>query len=239
MGKMRMDELYGSRISKARKARGMNQEDVASLMGVSGAAVSQWENGQTKPRDFKRLAALLGVTEVWLTDGVGDVDFKFEGSDELATSDVTHTVLMASRVDTSTGKAIPLILLVQPSKGNVITMRKPTETKARRFVHSMFPCGDNSFAVQIVDNANEPDLQVGDRCVFDPSIDIVPKDFIVAELTESGDQLIRQIVFGENGEVILQAASGGWPLYRFTAEEWPIRVKVLGVMSEHSRPRRA
>lgn len=39
-----MNETIGSRISKYRKAKGMTQEELANIMGVSSQAVSKWEN---------------------------------------------------------------------------------------------------------------------------------------------------------------------------------------------------
>lgn len=112
------------------------------------------------------------------------------------------------------------------------------EVTPRRFVCSMYPCGQKSFCIEIQDRANDPDLSPGDRCVFDPELDIVPFDFIVVAM-DGGHAVVSQVVFGTNGDVILRATNDGWPSYRFTAEEWASRVEVLGVMTEHSRPRRA
>ena len=47
-----------------RERRDVSQLDVAKAIGVSGAAVSQWENDERVPRDetlFLKLAAYLGV----------------------------------------------------------------------------------------------------------------------------------------------------------------------------------
>ena len=47
-----------------RKAKGLTQEQLAKLLGVTQGAVAQWENGLTHPafNMLPRLAAALGVT---------------------------------------------------------------------------------------------------------------------------------------------------------------------------------
>jgi len=47
----------GARMRDARSRAGLTQEQLASMVGVTGSAVSQWENGQTMP-DLKPIIAL-------------------------------------------------------------------------------------------------------------------------------------------------------------------------------------
>ena len=51
-------------ITECREAKGMTQEQLAKLLGVTQGAVSQWENGLTHPafNMLPRLADVLGVT---------------------------------------------------------------------------------------------------------------------------------------------------------------------------------
>lgn len=44
-----MKETLGARIAAIRKEKGLTQEDFAQRLGVSGQAVSKWENDQTCP----------------------------------------------------------------------------------------------------------------------------------------------------------------------------------------------
>jgi transcriptional regulator with XRE-family HTH domain len=55
-----------------RERRDVTQRDVAVGVGVSGAAVSQWEAGQRVPKeeDVRKLAAYFGVTPAYLRYGV-------------------------------------------------------------------------------------------------------------------------------------------------------------------------
>lgn len=59
-----MENTIGKRIALLRKQRGLTQEDLAERMGVSGQAVSKWENDLSCP-DIALLSELsktLGVT---------------------------------------------------------------------------------------------------------------------------------------------------------------------------------
>lgn len=59
-----MDSTIGKRIATLRKDKGLKQEDLAQMLGVSGQAVSKWENDLTCPDIslLPQLAKILGVT---------------------------------------------------------------------------------------------------------------------------------------------------------------------------------
>jgi transcriptional regulator with XRE-family HTH domain len=64
----------GERLEKARKDRGLKQEDMAAILGVSPATVSNWENGARMPRQGQielvhRWAEETDVDETWLAFG--------------------------------------------------------------------------------------------------------------------------------------------------------------------------
>ena len=69
-----MNETIGSRISKYRRAKGMTQEELAGLMGVSSQAVSKWENDQSCPdiSALPQLGKILGITTDELLTGKSD-----------------------------------------------------------------------------------------------------------------------------------------------------------------------
>ena len=65
----------GKRVRHARVSVGMTQDELGRQVGVSDAAINQYEAGRNLPR-LKRLEAIagvLGVTTAWLLDG-GDPD---------------------------------------------------------------------------------------------------------------------------------------------------------------------
>jgi transcriptional regulator with XRE-family HTH domain len=76
---------FGKRVRQARFAlsartgRQVTQAEIAQQLGLSGAAVGQWENGTKEPTlaTIEGLARALDVSVAWLAFGVGsaaDVD---------------------------------------------------------------------------------------------------------------------------------------------------------------------
>lgn len=66
-----MNTTIGSRIAALRKAKNLKQEELAEMLGVSGQAVSKWENDQNCPDIslLPQLAKILGVTVDELLSG--------------------------------------------------------------------------------------------------------------------------------------------------------------------------
>jgi transcriptional regulator with XRE-family HTH domain len=54
----------GERIAAWRKAKGLTQREVAETVGVTPAAIYQWEDGTTKPglSHLENFVQLLGIT---------------------------------------------------------------------------------------------------------------------------------------------------------------------------------
>jgi transcriptional regulator with XRE-family HTH domain len=73
-----MSKAVGDRIAQARREMAVRERrdirpvDVARAVGVSGAAVSEWEAGKAVPRDelMRKLADYLGVTPEFLRYGI-------------------------------------------------------------------------------------------------------------------------------------------------------------------------
>lgn len=69
-----MNETIGNRIAKFRKVKGLTQEELASMLGVSSQAVSKWENDASCP-DISLLPQLcrtLGISTDELLTGRND-----------------------------------------------------------------------------------------------------------------------------------------------------------------------
>lgn len=63
----------GDRIKQVRLQRGMRQGELARKVGVSQATLSQLEsNGSQSTKVIAKLAAVLGVSAYWLSEGRGD-----------------------------------------------------------------------------------------------------------------------------------------------------------------------
>src|SRR5438309_7739650 len=61
----------GERIRRARRDRGMTQEALAQMVGVSRSAVAQWETDRSGQvgGNLSRIAMALGVSAGYLLDG--------------------------------------------------------------------------------------------------------------------------------------------------------------------------
>ncbi len=70
-----MNTSIGKRIAGLRKDKGLKQETLAEMLGVSGQAVSKWENDQTYPDIslLPQLARILGVTVDELLSGKHEI----------------------------------------------------------------------------------------------------------------------------------------------------------------------
>ena len=68
---------FGERLKTARLNKNMNQKDLADLMGMKQASISQFENGQRlpTPANIKKLASILNISP---TDLTGESEGKFE-----------------------------------------------------------------------------------------------------------------------------------------------------------------
>lgn len=57
-------ETMGDRIKQIRENRGLDQKDVAAIVGVTAASISMWESGTTtgiRPENFMRFCAYFNV----------------------------------------------------------------------------------------------------------------------------------------------------------------------------------
>lgn len=63
-----------------RKSKGMTQDDLAKVAGVSRGAVSQWEGGFSEPRmkAVQRIADYFGIRKSDLIEDLPGVDSTFE-----------------------------------------------------------------------------------------------------------------------------------------------------------------
>lgn len=66
-------KMLGSRIVEAREAANLTPAELSRKVGISRAAVAQWEMGETEPSaaNLRKVANILGVTLEWLGQGRG------------------------------------------------------------------------------------------------------------------------------------------------------------------------
>lgn len=63
----------GDRAKETRNELGLSQKEVARRVGFSQATLSDLENNNSfSTKEVARLAAVLGVSPIWLTEGKGE-----------------------------------------------------------------------------------------------------------------------------------------------------------------------
>ena len=65
-------ETLGDRIRQLRESRNLSQDQLGSAIGISGAAIAQWETGATKnprPDHILRCCAYFGADPYWVVFG--------------------------------------------------------------------------------------------------------------------------------------------------------------------------
>jgi transcriptional regulator with XRE-family HTH domain len=81
------NKATGQRIRLARKWAGLNQDEVATRMGLSRASVSNWELGQgIKRENLVGFAQVAGVSAEWLLTGEPTLAPKGEKASDPATA---------------------------------------------------------------------------------------------------------------------------------------------------------
>ena len=76
-----MPENIGQHIRQARKAKGITQDRLASLMYVSRQTVSSWENARTQP-DYETLQKLASLLDINLAQVFGAAETEEDGASD-------------------------------------------------------------------------------------------------------------------------------------------------------------
>ena len=103
-----MKETFGQRFSRLRKQRGLTQEELGEKVGLSGQAVSKWENDASMP-DVSLLVELSEILGVSLDELLGKQQPITRVVPEGERKDVNDLVLKI-RVDSSDGDKVTVNL---------------------------------------------------------------------------------------------------------------------------------
>ncbi|ORM57864.1 LexA family transcriptional regulator [Pantoea rodasii] len=176
-------ESAGERIRSRRKTLKLTQQVVASGIGVSHVAVSQWEKDETVPRgeNLLRLAELLQCTAAWIIDGDGEV--------------------FAAPLRVSDVSTLPLISLTQAAEW-LQEQRLVIQQQATRFLYSDIKLSDRALAITLEDSAMQPDYRPGDTLIFDPAVVPQPGDVVLARVNGVVQVRIYRLLAEQHDEQI-------------------------------------
>lgn len=169
------------RIRSVREEKGWTQTQLGDAVGVSRAAVSQWENGETKglkPENLVKTSEVLGVNVKWLATGKGPM--RDNGVNDIATEYAPG--LKQVPPDT---RRIPVISYIQAGDPKRVIDDYSlgqgfTTIGIDQDMDSTL--GPNAFALQIEGESMLPDFKPGDLVIVDPESSVRPGDIVVAKI---------------------------------------------------------
>lgn len=122
-----MKETFGQRFSRLRKQIGLTQEELAEKFGISGQAVSKWENDASMP-DISILPELSDVLGVSINELLG----KEENRTRLIPAEErkdTNDLVLKVRVDSADGDKVTVNLPMGLVKAGIrMSMKMPMVT---------------------------------------------------------------------------------------------------------------
>ena len=195
-------EKVGERIRRARRTKGLTMAALAKCIGRSVQAVQQWEVGQNDP-GLERLLELsrhLDVDPFELITGVAaEVDRQWlakrtaaarlgeeDGHDSFDNEiyDEDRIVAPMRMPNYLRGRRIPVLRQADLMSIDWAAKPEPVLASAHSIV-THYVCPKGCFALEIEDDSNAPQFQIGDLVVIDPSKAALPRCMILAR---SGEQ---------------------------------------------------
>jgi SOS-response transcriptional repressor LexA len=212
----------GRRMREAREAAKLSQGEVGKAVATaierregpfSASAVGQWESDKTEPSP-SALSAFAKLTHAdgnWLLTGL-----------------IVHQTGLALLGSASRGGRVVPKLILQDA------ICLPINYAHKSSVPTYFPCSDEAFVIDVFNRRNEPEYTMAaDQIVIDPGTKPEPGDMVLA-LVDS-EPVFGRYVRKRGGVVEIEALNDHW-----SAEQVkPARGdRIVGVMTEHARPRR-
>jgi SOS-response transcriptional repressor LexA len=196
----------GERIKKQRKSLKLTQNDLANIVGVTGATISLWEKEETAPKggSLFSLSKVLQCQPEWLLYGTGGL---------VEASNVTHAPPVK--------KMIPVISWVQAGafcESNVLELHE---------VEEWLPCpataSDKAFGLRVKGDSmtsphrGERSYPEGIVIYVDPEVDITSGRRVIAKSTSSHEATFKTYV-EDNGLKYLIPINPQFPTTEITAE---------------------
>ncbi|MGM0825670.1 MAG: LexA family protein [Pseudomonadota bacterium] len=203
-----MSKHIGDRIRERRKELGLNQPQLAKLIGRSKGAVSQWESGQVKPdRDsLISLEGALNCSRQWLMTG-SDIGSAF-----------TQGPMIGIAVSAASGgvsEAPPLygmcpeISWVQAGQWSEICEVNVDPDNTNYYPR---PPGasENTFVLRVVGESMIPEYPPGRLIFVDPDQVPMPNDDVIAVMTDANEATFKRLIEEPGSSRMLKALNPAW-----------------------------
>ncbi|MGQ3887833.1 helix-turn-helix domain-containing protein [Legionella sp. CNM-1927-20] len=223
---MSIKEKIGKRIKDERTAQGLTRKALAELTDdLNVSRINNYERGERTPgpMEIKQLAKALEVSPAFL----------------MCLSDDKQGALKKSP---GLGALIPILTYEQACN----PIQRINEIKEEQYSEKvdLIPIGSRlgeriseyAFALEVKDVSMIPEFRIGDILIVDPQILPKPGDFIVAQLNEDKDILIRkykQLSAAKiNPEFELIALNEDWAKISVNSD---INIKIIGTVVSLNR----
>ena len=202
----------GTRLKAARKAKGLAQEALAKLLGVSRPTVDNWEKDVHRPtaKQIPKLAKTLSLQPS---------DFNIYGSGGVVPSDPKRKPVPVALIEWSD------LRLINAGKLNMATMRRG------RLVEANPGTSPDAVAMQVNDNSMEPTFHSGERIIICPAARPQENACVIVRLA-SGEHILRHYIPRRGGAYDLVAENPDFPTMTINAAA---RAEIIGVVVEHHR----
>ncbi len=197
----------GDRIHHIREELELSQEAFGRHMGVSKAAVSQWENGDTKnlrPANLFALQNFSGYSAEWIATGAGAPHLKGrKSSDNTSPGPGVHS--------------LPLISWVRAGQWNdVVDVYRPGE--GEKSVYTTRKVGSRAYALRVVSDSMEnpngrPTYPQGSIIIVDPDREPIHGSPVIVRLEDSKQATFKQLVI-EGGMRYLKPLNPRYPIMK-------------------------
>lgn len=209
-----MPNQIDKRIREARERAKLSQSELARRLGVAPAAVNQWESAARRPSRERivEIAQQTHTSAVWLL--LGDTGLQEQSA-----------IGSLSNLKTG-GRAVPMVSVSDAAMGREIL------DNALR-VYSYFPCGPDSYAITLEDDANADRYPKGTVCIMDPQQRPAPRKMVLAAV--NGEPVVGQVTLETTPAgivTVITPLAQGWPAYRSDQNE----LRIYAVMVASIQP---
>lgn len=186
---------WNKRLAEARIERGLRKSELARMIGVSAATLTNWENGKVesiKGENLMKACAALNVTETWLMSGTEDTSPDrilrlLPGAQRVVpTDDESDDFVQVAKVKLRLSAGITGFK-TDPDERDGKTVSVP-----RQWLDKNAYSPDRLVAIKIKGESMEPALHDDDVVIVNTA-DTQPKDGYVYAVNYEGEAVVKRL----------------------------------------------
>lgn len=229
-------ETLAERIKYARESKGLSQQDVAKMAGISQPTFFKIENGLTqKPRNILDIAKALGVQVDWLATGDGDMTPKPTIAELQAKMAAIVSRGRRELVPTdflSLQQGVPVISWVAAGSWTESTAVEWLDDDTQ-YLPRPANLSAQGFCLAVRGESMMPEFRPSDIIYVEPQVGFLSLksgDLVVVREQGNQEATFKQLVIGDTSDdMYLRPLNPNWHEQRMTPKsEWELVGKVVG-----------